>query len=78
LCVFLPGIPNPLSGRLVIVERELCLPLPLSMDEAFKFLLSTGNYLPPELRGLADDRPTAAGAGMVQPAGNDGGKVGPA
>jgi uncharacterized membrane protein len=56
ICVFLPGIPNPLSGRLVIVERAQCMPLKLSMEEAFKFLLSTGNYLPPELQGMTADR----------------------
>jgi uncharacterized membrane protein len=56
ICVFLPGIPNPLSGRLVIVARDQCAPLALSMEEAFKFLLSTGNYLPPQLQGMQADR----------------------
>jgi uncharacterized membrane protein len=68
ICVFLPGIPNPLSGRLVIVERELCTPLPLSMEEAFKFLLSTGNYLPPQLQGMSTGR-LAAGEPRGSPLG---------
>ncbi len=58
ICVLLPGIPNPLSGRLLVVRRELCVPLKMSMEEAFKFLLSTGNYLPPTLHGLSPARPT--------------------
>jgi uncharacterized membrane protein len=51
ICVFLPNIPNPISGRLVIVPRELCTPLRLSVEEAFKYQLSSGNYLPPSLTG---------------------------
>lgn len=57
MCVFLPNIPNPLSGRLLIVRRESCIVLPISVDEAFKFLLSTGNYSPPALRGFGPLRP---------------------
>jgi uncharacterized membrane protein len=53
ICVLLPNIPNPLSGRLVIVQRDACVFLRLSMEEAFKFLFSTGNYLPVHLQGLA-------------------------
>jgi len=52
ICVFLPNIPNPISGRLVIVPREVCAPLKLSVEEAFKFQLSGGNYLPSALMGL--------------------------
>ena len=51
-CVFLPGVPNPLSGELHLVGRETCVPLAVSVQEAFKFLLSNGNYLPTGLRGL--------------------------
>jgi uncharacterized membrane protein len=46
LCVFLPNVPNPITGRVVLIERAHCQPLGLSMEEAFKFLLSTGNYMP--------------------------------
>jgi uncharacterized membrane protein len=67
ICVFLPGIPNPLSGRLVIVERARCTPLQLSMEEAFKFLLSTGNYLPPQLQGMGADQSAAAASPTYRP-----------
>jgi uncharacterized membrane protein len=48
-CVFVPGLPNPLSGQLVLVPRSSCTPLAVSVEEAFKFLLSSGNYVPPGL-----------------------------
>jgi uncharacterized membrane protein len=56
-CVFVPSLPNPLSGQLVLIPSEACSPLQVSVEEAFKFLLSTGNYLPPGLVGK-----TAAGS----------------
>jgi uncharacterized membrane protein len=61
LCVFLPNIPNPFSGRLVVIPKTLCLPLKMSVEEALKFQLSSGNYLPPTLAGpSAADRPPDA------------------
>ena len=46
-CVFVPGTPNPTAGRLLFVAREHCVPLGVSAEEAFKFALSGGNYVPP-------------------------------
>jgi uncharacterized membrane protein len=48
-CVFLPNVPNPLTGRLVLVPREKCLLLKVSAVEVFKIILSTGNYVPADL-----------------------------
>jgi uncharacterized membrane protein len=48
-CVFVPGLPNPISGRLYFVPRRECIPLAISVEEAFKLLLSGGNYVPPEI-----------------------------
>ena len=45
-CVFVPGTPNPTSGRLVFVARSRIVPLGISAEEAFKFALSGGNYVP--------------------------------
>lgn len=50
-CVFVPGVPNPISGQLVLVKREACVPLNISAQDAFKFLLSTGHHQPV---GMAD------------------------
>jgi uncharacterized membrane protein len=46
LCVFVPNTPNPVTGRLYFVRREVCRMLDLSAEEAFKIILSSGNYLP--------------------------------
>jgi uncharacterized membrane protein len=57
LCVFLPNVPNPVTGRLLLIERDRCQPVQLSMEEAFKVLLSTGNYLPAALASAGKERP---------------------
>ncbi len=46
-CVYVPGSPNPVAGRLYFVHREKMQLLDLSTEEAFKFILSNGNYVPP-------------------------------
>lgn len=51
VCVFLPNVPNPFAGELVVMPRSACRPLDMSVEEAFKFQLSSGNYLPPKLVG---------------------------
>ena len=48
-CVFIPGTPNPTSGRLVFARREKCVQLGITAEEAFKFALSGGNYVPPSV-----------------------------
>jgi len=49
LCVFIPTAPNPMNGRLHFVRRDRCTMVDASAEEAFKLLLSTGNYTPPQL-----------------------------
>ena len=48
-CVFVPGVPNPVAGRLYFVKAAQCRVLPIPAEEAFKYLLSSGNYVPPEV-----------------------------
>lgn len=48
-CVFVPNVPNPVTGRLMFVRRDRCLPLELTTEEAFKILLSSGNYVPAQV-----------------------------
>jgi len=45
-CVFVPSAPNPLTGRMHFIPQHLCVVLDCSAEEAFKVLLSTGNYVP--------------------------------
>ena len=45
-CVFIPGTPNPTAGRLVFAPRSRIINLDTTAEEAFKFALSGGNYVP--------------------------------
>jgi uncharacterized membrane protein len=49
ICVFVPNSPNPVMGRLYFVARHKAQVLNLSAEEAFKFLLSSANYIPPQI-----------------------------
>ena len=48
-CVFVPNTPNPVTGRLLFVRRERIQTTSMTAEEAFKFLISTANYIPPEV-----------------------------
>ena len=52
-CVFVPAAPNPVSGRLLFVHREKCVFIDISTEEAFKVILSTGNYVPTEIGAVS-------------------------
>ncbi len=42
ICVFVPASPTPVSGFLVYVPREDLIPLPISVDEAMRIIISAG------------------------------------
>ncbi len=42
LCIFVPTSPHPISGFLVLTPKEDVTDIPLSTEEAFKFLISCG------------------------------------
>jgi uncharacterized membrane protein len=46
-CVFVPSCPNPIMGRLYFIRADRCQFIDMSTEEAFKVILSTGNYIPP-------------------------------
>lgn len=48
--VFVPTTPNPTSGWLVIVSREKVIPLAMTVDEAFTYILSAGSVRPDALQ----------------------------
>jgi uncharacterized membrane protein len=54
-CVFVPSAPNPVTGRLYFVDVKKCTMLSITPEEAFKIILSTGNYIP-TLNPPAQDR----------------------
>ncbi len=45
-CVFVPAAPNPTSGRLYFVPLSDCHFLDVSVEDAFKLILSGGNFVP--------------------------------
>jgi uncharacterized membrane protein len=46
ICIFIPAAPNPTSGRLYLVPLSRCRILDVPTEEAFKMILSGGNYIP--------------------------------
>jgi uncharacterized membrane protein len=46
VCVFVPASPNPTSGRLYFVPISDCMFLTVGAQEALKFIISGGNYVP--------------------------------
>ncbi|HZE98661.1 MAG TPA: DUF502 domain-containing protein [Planctomycetota bacterium] len=42
VCVFVPAAPTPVSGYVVYVPREDLIPLPISVDEAMRIIISAG------------------------------------
>ena len=45
-CVFVPGSPNPTTGKLYFVPTTRCIRLEMSTQEALKVIISGGNYVP--------------------------------
>lgn len=45
-CVFVPRAPNPASGDLHFIPLARCRFVNVEMEDAFKFILSGGNYVP--------------------------------
>ena len=54
ICVFIPFAPNPVTGQLRLVHRASCQMLEISPEEAFKVILSTGNYVPAPVGAAAE------------------------
>lgn len=48
MAVFLPTTPNPTSGFLLLVPRDQVHPLPMSVEEGVKFVISGGSVVPEE------------------------------
>ena len=56
-CVFVPRTPNPASGDLHFVPLSKCRFVDVEMEEAFKFILSGGNYVPDGLAPVSVTTP---------------------
>jgi uncharacterized membrane protein len=62
--VFVPTTPNPTSGWLVIVPRSRTIPLDMTIDEAFTYILS-GGAVTPESDALAAVQPPSPAQGAI-------------
>jgi uncharacterized membrane protein len=64
LTVFIPSSPTPVTGYVVAVRREEVIDLPISIDDAIRFVVSCGVIIPPsqmvELSSPAEPRSLAA------------------
>jgi uncharacterized membrane protein len=58
ICVFVPASPNPMNGRLYFAKSSDCRPVDITAEEAFKLLLSSGNYVPNEVGTAVGDAGT--------------------
>lgn len=47
--ILIPGTPNPMTGFLLILPKEVLTPLDIPVDEAVKYMMSCGAYLPEAL-----------------------------
>jgi uncharacterized membrane protein len=47
LSLYVPTTPNPTSGYFLIMPREACRPLHMTVDEALKYIISMGVVAPP-------------------------------
>lgn len=45
--VFVPTVPNPTSGFVIVVPERECIPMDMTTEGASKFLLSGGVFIPP-------------------------------
>lgn len=74
MTVFIPSTPTPVTGFTITVPKDEVVELSMSIDEAFKFVVSGGVLLPPD-RGAKGALPRGGSAGGLA-AGPGSGKMG--
>ena len=50
LSVFVPTCPTPVTGFVITVPKDEVIDLPISIDEAFQYIISVGVIMPPAER----------------------------
>ena len=63
LTVLIPNSPTPVTGYVIVVPRELTIPLDITIEEAFRFTMSAGIINPP---GQVDSPPVQTGRSITQ------------
>ncbi len=66
---FVPTTPNPTSGFYLLVQQEEIIEVNLTVEEAFKLVMSAGLVAPGTAPNAAAGAPAAVPAGAAQPAG---------
>lgn len=74
MTVFIPSTPTPVTGFTITVPKDEVVELAMSIDEAFKFVVSGGVLLPPD-RGAGGALPRGGSAGGLA-GGSGSGKMG--
>jgi uncharacterized membrane protein len=70
LSIFLPTTPNPTSGMFILVPKEDCMRLSMSVEDALKMVISGGAIIPEYKRGqLLSQYGDPAGQGAIPPGG---------
>jgi len=70
LCVFLPSSPMPMTGWTMFIDVRRVVPLPITVDEAVRIVMTGGVLLPPDelvARSLADAQPRPAAVPRSSP-----------
>jgi uncharacterized membrane protein len=57
IAVYVPTTPNPTSGYLMFVPRKDAITLDMAVEDAIKYVISTGIVTPPEAIALATTEP---------------------
>ncbi|HLK70985.1 MAG TPA: DUF502 domain-containing protein [Steroidobacteraceae bacterium] len=65
VCVFIPTTPNPTSGFIVMVPQSRAIPLPMSVDEAMKMIVTLGVVMPGMPAGRAEAVPLARNPAVI-------------
>lgn len=64
--VFVPGALSPMTGLLLVVEKERVMDAPMTMEEAMKMIFS-GGLVGPDSQGTARPTPATAPVPVVSP-----------
>lgn len=59
LAIFVPTAPHPMSGFVLLAPRQVTLPIDVSVEDAFKFLISCGVIPPPPNPNPEGQTPTS-------------------
>jgi uncharacterized membrane protein len=66
LTIFIPSTPTPFTGYTLMVPKEQTVDLDMTIEEAFRFVVSGGVIIPPTSRSLNTADPSGSEVGPVK------------